>query len=96
MSSIWPRWSGCWPKTPPAAVHLTQVTSHRALVQPAAAAAAICRAAGVPLWVDAAQALGHVDTAWGADAIYGTSRKWLTGPRGVGVLGVAAQWQDRL
>jgi len=80
----------------PALVHLTQVTSHRALVQPVAAAAALCRAAGVPLWVDAAQALGHVDTACGADAIYATSRKWLTGPRGVGVAGVAERWWDRL
>jgi len=81
---------------PPAAVHLTQVTSHRALLQPVAQAAALCRAAGVPLWVDAAQALGHVDTACGADAIYAPSRKWLTGPRGVGVLGVADRWWDRL
>jgi hercynylcysteine S-oxide lyase len=81
---------------PPAAVHLTQVASHRPLVQPVAAAAAVCRAAGVPLWVDAAQALGHVDTASGADAVYATSRKWLTGPRGVGVLGIAGQWWDLL
>jgi pyridoxal 5-phosphate dependent beta-lyase len=73
---------------PPALVHLTQVTSHRALVQPVAEAAALCRAAGVPLWVDAAQALGHVDVASGADAVYGTSRKWLAGPRGVGILAV--------
>jgi pyridoxal 5-phosphate dependent beta-lyase len=80
----------------PALVHLTQVTSHRALVQPAAAAAALCRAAGVPLWVDAAQALGHVDTACGADAIYATSRKWLTGPRGVGLAGITERWWDRL
>jgi hercynylcysteine S-oxide lyase len=81
---------------PPALVHLDQVTSHRALVQPVAAAAALCRAAGVPLWVDAAQALGQVDTACGADAIYATSRKWLTGPRGVGVIGVTEPWWDRL
>jgi pyridoxal 5-phosphate dependent beta-lyase len=81
---------------PPAAVHLTQVASHRPLVQPVAAVAARCRAAGVPLWVDAAQGLGHVDTACGADAIYITSRKWLTGPRGVGALAVAGQWRDRL
>ena len=81
---------------PPALVHLTQVASHRPLVQPVAEAAALCRAAGVPLWVDAAQALGHVDTAVGADAIYSTSRKWLTGPRGVGMVGVAERWWDRL
>ena len=81
---------------PPAVVHLTQVASHRGLVQPAAQAAALCRAAGVALWVDAAQALGHVDTACGADAIYATSRKWLAGPRGVGMLAVRAAWWDRL
>jgi pyridoxal 5-phosphate dependent beta-lyase len=82
--------------TPPAFVHLTQVASHRPLVHPVASAAEICRAAGVPLWVDAAQALGHADTACGADAIYSTSRKWMTGPRGVGVLAVARPWWDRL
>jgi pyridoxal 5-phosphate dependent beta-lyase len=81
---------------PPAFVHLTQVASHRALVQPVAKAAALCRAAGVPLWVDAAQAVGHVDTACGADAVYATSRKWLTGPRGVGMLAVAEAWWERL
>jgi pyridoxal 5-phosphate dependent beta-lyase len=80
----------------PALVHLTRVTSHRALVQPVAAAAALCRDADVPLWVDAAQALGHVDTASGADAVYATGRKWLTGPRGAGVLAVAEPWWDRL
>jgi pyridoxal 5-phosphate dependent beta-lyase len=81
---------------PPAVVHLTQVASHRGLVQPVAEAAALCRAAGVPLWVDAAQALGHADTATGADAQYATSRKWLAGPRGVGMLAVAQPWWDRL
>lgn len=81
---------------PPALVQLTQVASHRGLVQPVAEAAALCRAAGVPLWVDAAQAIGHVDTACGADVIYATSRKWLTGPRGVGLLGVAEPWWEKL
>lgn len=83
-------------EAPPAAVHITQVASHRTLVQPVADTAGLCRAVEVPLFVDAAQALGHVDTATGADVIYGTSRKWLTGPRGVGVLGVASQWFDLL
>jgi len=84
------------PARRPALVHLTQVASHRALVQPAAQAAALCRAASVPLWVDAAQALGHVDISCGADAIYATSRKWLTGPRGVGLAAVAERWWDQL
>lgn len=81
---------------PPAVVLLDQVSAHRALVQPVAAAAALCSAAGVPLWVDAAQALGHVDTATGADAVFATGRKWLCGPRGVGVLGVAERWWDAM
>jgi hercynylcysteine S-oxide lyase len=81
---------------PPALVHLTQVASHRPLVQPVTEAAALCRASGVPLWVDAAQSVGHVDAATGADAVYATSRKWLTGPRGVGMLGVAEHWWERL
>jgi hercynylcysteine S-oxide lyase len=81
---------------PPAVVHLTQVTSHRGLVQPVSAVAAVCRSAGVPLWLDAAQALGHVDTAAGADAAYATGRKWLAGPRGVGLLAVAPQRWEQL
>jgi pyridoxal 5-phosphate dependent beta-lyase len=32
----------------------------------------------------------------GADAIYATSRKWLCGPRGIGVIGVASPWWRRL
>ena len=31
-----------------------------------------------------------------ADAIYATGRKWLTGPRGVGLVGVTEPWWDRL
>jgi pyridoxal 5-phosphate dependent beta-lyase len=71
---------------PPSFVHLTQIPSHRGLLQPAAEIAALCRAAGVPLVLDAAQSMGHADTDLGADVVYGTSRKWLAGPRGVGVL----------
>ncbi|SNT00492.1 pyridoxal 5-phosphate dependent beta-lyase [Geodermatophilus pulveris] len=71
---------------PPSVVHLTHVASHRGVVQPAGPVAELCRAAGVPLVLDAAQSLGHVDTDLGADVVYSTSRKWLAGPRGVGVL----------
>jgi pyridoxal 5-phosphate dependent beta-lyase len=82
--------------TPPAFVHLTLVSSHRPLVQPVAAAVEICHVAGVPVWVDAAQALGHVEAACEADAIYATSRKWLCGPRGVGIVGIASSWWRKL
>ncbi len=71
---------------PPRFVHLTHIPSHRGILQPAAQVAALCRSAGVPLVLDAAQSLGHADTDVGADVVYGTSRKWLAGPRGVGVL----------
>ena len=71
---------------PPSFVHLTHIPSHRGVLQPAREIAALCRAAAVPLVIDAAQSLGHADADLGADVVYGTSRKWLAGPRGVGVL----------
>jgi hercynylcysteine S-oxide lyase len=67
-------------------VHLVQVPAHRGLVQPVAAAARLAHEHGVPLWVDAAQAVGQTAVDAGADAVYGTGRKWLGGPRGVGFL----------
>ena len=81
---------------PPALVHLTPLASHRGLAQPLAELAAVCRELGVPLVVDAAQALGHLDCAVGATAIYSSSRKWMAGPRGVGVLAIRAELAQRL
>jgi pyridoxal 5-phosphate dependent beta-lyase len=80
----------------PDAVHLTAAASHRALVQPIGAAAAICAAAEVPLIVDNAQSLGQIEIQTGAAACYGTSRKWLCGPRGAGYLAVREPWQSAL
>ncbi|MDT5075955.1 MAG: hercynylcysteine S-oxide lyase [Mycobacterium sp.] len=72
---------------PPALVHFTPLGSHRGIVQPIAAIAAVCGANGTPLIVDAAQAFAHVDcVVTGAAAVYSSSRKWTTGPRGVGML----------
>ena len=73
---------------PPALVHLTPLASHRGMAQPLAELAEVCRDLALPLVVDAAQALGHVDCAVGAAAMYSSSRKWLAGPRGVGVLAI--------
>jgi pyridoxal 5-phosphate dependent beta-lyase len=81
---------------PPAMVHLTAVASHRGVVQPVAAVAAVCREVGVPLVVDAAQALAHIDCVADVDAVYSSSRKWLAGPRGVGVLAVRPALADLL
>ena len=57
-------------------------------VQPVAAIAEVCRAAGVPMHTDAVQALGHVPvdlSAVGVDAATITSHK-IGGPYGVGAL----------
>ena len=81
---------------PPALVHITPLASHRGLAQPLAELAGVCRELGVPLVVDAAQALGHLDCAVGADAIYSSSRKWMAGPRGVGVLAIRPELAQRL
>ena len=81
---------------PPALVHLTTLASHRGVAQPLAELAGVCRDLGVPLVVDAAQALGHLDCAVGAAAIYSSSRKWMAGPRGVGVLAIHPELAQRL
>jgi len=78
----------------PAVVHLTGLTAHRALVQPAGEIIEIC--GDVPVVIDTAQALAHIEIPAGAAAVYGTSRKWLSGPRGVGYLAVREPWQGRL
>ena len=81
---------------PPALVHLTPLASHRGIVQPARELADVCHGLGLPLVVDAAQAFGHIDCAVGADAIYSSSRKWVAGPRGVGVLAIQPALAQRL
>ncbi len=81
---------------PPDLVHLTAVASHSGVVQPLPMMAQLCGELGVALVVDAAQALGQVDCAVGADATYSSSRKWIAGPRGVGMLAVRRDLMERL
>jgi len=81
---------------PPDLVHLTAVASHRGVVQPLQQIARLCGELGLPLVVDAAQGLGQVDCAVGVDAAYASSRKWMAGPRGVGVLAVRPTLLQRL
>jgi pyridoxal 5-phosphate dependent beta-lyase len=81
---------------PPELVHLTVVASHRGVVQPLEQMVRLCTELQLPLVVDAAQALGQVDCSLGVDAAYASSRKWLAGPRGVGVLAVRPTLMQRL
>jgi hercynylcysteine S-oxide lyase len=83
-------------RDPPALVHLTAVASHRGVAQPLHDVAAMCAALGMPLVLDAAQALGQLDCAVGADAVYSSSRKWMAGPRGAGFLAVRPELARRL
>jgi hercynylcysteine S-oxide lyase len=81
---------------PPALVHLTALASHRGIAQPLTVLVDTCHDIGLPLVVDAAQALGHLDCAVAPSAIYGSSRKWIAGPRGVGFLAIAPELAERL
>ena len=81
---------------PPAVVHLTALASHRGLAQPLTALAEVCRNLGVPLVVDAAQALAVGLELLERAVIYSSSRKWLAGPRGVGVLAIDPDLAQRL
>ena len=81
---------------PPALVHLTALASHRGVAQPLGPLAEVCADLGLPLVVDAAQAMGHLDCAVAPAAIYSSSRKWIAGPRGVGFLAIRPDLAQRL
>lgn len=72
----------------PEFIHVCMIGSGSGIVQPVRDIVEVAHHARVPVIVDMAQAVGHVPTVTGADIVYGTSRKWLTGPRGVGFLAV--------
>jgi cysteine desulfurase len=64
-------------------------------VQPVAEVAAACAAAGVPLYVDAAQTVGRAPVPAGWSLLSASARKW-GGPAGVGLLAVrkGVRWTD--
>ena len=74
-------------------VCVSQVASADGRRLPAAEAATIAHARGVPVLVDAAQSVGQVPVdvaALGCDYLVGSGHKWLLGPMGTGFLFVAA------
>ena len=80
-------------------VALTWLPANGGLVNPAAEIGRLCRAAGVPFFIDAGQALGQVATdvrALACDVLVGAGRKHLRGPRGTGILFVRREFLPTL
>src|SRR5690606_38967982 len=83
---------------PDTALACLQSANHEGgTVRPVAEVAEACRAAGVPLFVDAAQSLGRDDVPGGWSYLAGSAHKW-GGPAGVGVLVIrkGARWRSPL
>jgi selenocysteine lyase/cysteine desulfurase len=82
-----------------ALVALTWLPANGGLVNDAAALGRVARAAGVPLLIDAAQALGQMPVdvqAIGCDLLVAPGRKHLRGPRGTALLYASPKIRDRL
>lgn len=88
------------PRIPGAAMVIVDlITSPSALLLPAAEVVALCRAAGVPVLVDAAHGPGQVALdleALDADWVVGNLHKWWFAPRGTAVLWAAPRAQAEL
>jgi selenocysteine lyase/cysteine desulfurase len=77
----------------------SHVFSHSGNRAPAAALVALCRARGVLVHLDGAQAAGQFPldlTALGADFYTGNCHKWLLGPKGTGFLYIRPESREHL
>ncbi|WP_282568028.1 aminotransferase class V-fold PLP-dependent enzyme [Bosea sp. WAO] len=80
-------------------VALTWLPANGGLINDAVAVGRVTRAAGVPYFVDAGQALGQIPVdvaAIGCDVLKGAGRKHLRGPRGTAILYVRGSFQSQL
>ncbi len=80
-------------------ISLTWLPANGGLVNDATAIGRVTRAAGVPYFVDAGQALGQMPVnvnEIGCDVLKGTGRKYLRGPRGAGLLYVRSSFIPNL
>jgi cysteine desulfurase/selenocysteine lyase len=78
---------------------LTHIPTHTGTVQPAEAVGRIAREHGLTYFLNATQSVGvcplNVEEI-GCDLLCATSRKWLRGPRGLGMLYVRSEIMERL
>jgi len=78
---------------------LTHIPTHTGTVQPAEAVGRIAREHGLTYFLNATQSLGvyplNVEEI-GCDQLCATSRKWLRGPRGLGMLYVRSEIMGQL
>ena len=80
-------------------ISLTWLPANGGLINDAAAIGRVARAADVPYFIDAGQALGQIPVdvaAIGCDMLKGTCRKYLRGPRGTALLYVRSSFLERL
>lgn len=80
-------------------VSVTWLPANGGLINDAAAVGRVTRAAGVPYFIDAGQAVGQIPidvAAIGCDVLKGACRKYLRGPRGTALLYVRKAFAERL